>query len=645
MTLRRIHVGLPYVTFFVCLALMSNVSVLCSATESETGWGVATLIETDSSGTADTPQVCVDDSGDVTAIWHQYDGTRYNIWSNRYVDGTGWGIATLVETDNMGSAFGPQIAVDGSGSVTAVWHQYDGTRDNIYANRYVVGTGWRSPTLIETDNTGSAYNADVAIDDSGNATAVWYQYDGTRYNIWSNRYVVGTGWDSAILIETDNNGSALNPKVAVDDSGNVTAVWFQWDGARNNIWSNRYVVGTGWGSAALIETDSGTALEPRVAVDGLGDVTAVWHQSDGTRYNIWSNKYVVSAGWGLATLIETDNAGHAQYPELAVDFSGDVTAVWHQSDGTRHNIWSNRYVDGTGWGVATLIETDDTGAALYPQLATDASGDVTAVWTQSDGTRWNAWSNRYVDGTGWGTATLIETDNAGSASSPEVAVDSSGDVTAVWHQPDGIYNSIWSNRYLEPDVTPPTLSLDSPSDGFITERATVTVSGTTEPDAALSINGISVTVESDGSFSCVIALVEGENTITATVKDSSDNSAMFSVGVTYINPVAGLEEELDDALEDLNDALEELNAVQGGLNGTLDELDTLRDNLDATEEELIGTSDDLESLKSQILALIAVLAVVAILAVVMSVMSMSLRKKIAGMEVKAADDEPPPPQD
>ena len=46
--------------------------------------------------------------------------------------------------------------------------------------------------------------------------------------------------------------------------------------------------------------------------------------------------------WGSATLIETDT-GDAQYPQVALDTVGNGLAVWQQSDGTRNNIWANRY--------------------------------------------------------------------------------------------------------------------------------------------------------------------------------------------------------------------------------------------------------------------------------------------------------------
>jgi hypothetical protein len=423
--------------------LIASLQARIAELENPPGWGMAELIETDARS-AGGPQLAVDPNGNAVAVWLQHDGTRYNIWSNRYVAGTGWGTAELIETDNSGDAVYPQVAVDPSGNGAAVWEQHDGTRYNIWSNRYVAGTGWGTAELVETDNTGDAGRPQVAVDPNRNAVAVWRQSDGT-YNIWSNLYVAGTGWGTAELIET-NAGHADYPQVAVDTSGNAAAVWEQHDGTRSNIWSNRYVAGTGWGTAELIEMDAGFASSPQVAVDPNGNAVAVWYQDDGTRYNIWSNRYVAGTGWGTAELIETDNTGDARRPQVTVDPNGNAVAVWKQDDGT-YNIWSNRYVAGTGWGTAELIEMDAS-YAEDPQVAVDTSGNAVAVWWQNDGTRDNIWSNRYVAGTGWGTAELIET-NAGGARWPQVAVDTSGNTVVVWQQHDGIRYNIWSNRYIK----------------------------------------------------------------------------------------------------------------------------------------------------------------------------------------------------
>ena len=161
-----------------------------TTTSADKAWGTATLIETDNAGGATRPQIAVDASGNALAVWRQSDGTRLNIWANRFTAATSsWGTAALIETDNLGDASSPQIAFDASGNALAVWSQFDGTRPNIWANRFTAATNsWGTAALIETDNAGGAVNPQLAFDASGNALAVWQQSDGTRFNIWTNTF-------------------------------------------------------------------------------------------------------------------------------------------------------------------------------------------------------------------------------------------------------------------------------------------------------------------------------------------------------------------------------------------------------------------------------------------------------------------------
>ncbi len=606
----------------VCLLMASTASRAILEADVNAGWGIAELVEISDSGDAENPCVAVDDSGNATAIWIQSDGSYPSVWSSRYVVGTGWGVPTLIETNPYYAQY-PKVAIDASGNAIAVWHQQYDFSNSIWANRYVVGIGWGTAELIETNESDDAECPQVVVDDSGNAFVIWHQWASeTQISIWYNRYTVGTGWGTAEPLETEGSEVAASPQIAIDSSGAVTAVWSQYDGTRTNIWSNRYVADTGWGEAQLLETGEWSAYDPQVAVDGSGNGIAVWSQHDGIRVNLWTNRYVVGTGWGIAELLETDNAGNAANLKVAVDGSGNAIAVWQQFDGLLDSIYSNRYVFGTGWGTAELLETGDAGDAAYPQVAIDGSGNAMTVWQQCSGLLVNIYSNRYVVGTGWGDAQLIETDNGGDAENPQVAIDGSGNATAVWQQHDGTRYNLWANRYVVPDTTPPLLSIDSPSDGHTTEASVVMVSGTTEPGVDLVVNGMMVAVEPDGSFSCTIALIVGENTIRATATDASDNSATVSVNVTYVNPIHELEEELADVRD-------ELNATQ--------------DDLDAAEEELDSTNNDLSNVKSQNTLLMAVLAGFAILSIVMTVMFLSLRKKMAELGGKTDEAAPPPP--
>ena len=367
---------------------------------------------------------------------------------------SGWGTAELAENTG-GTAKIPQIAMDGSGNAIAVWTQFDGTIWSIWANRYAAGLGWEAEAVIETDPR-DADNPQVAVDGSGNAIAVWEQYDGTVWNIWANRYSTATGWGAEEAIET-GSGGAFSPRIAIDGSGNAIAVWRQYDGTTVwNVWANRYTATgwpKGWGTAQLIETnDTGDVALPQIAMDSNGNATVVWSHFDDTTssYSIWANRYDAGTGtWGTAAAVEA-NTTDAYSPEIAMDANGNAIVVWVQSAGDLLDVWANRY-DATGgtWGTELLIETNVAGEVWDPRVAMDGSGNATAVWTQSDGSRFNVWANRY-DATGgtWGTPEAIETDT-NDTYKPRVAMDGSGNAVAVWVE----YNyaakcyTIWANRY------------------------------------------------------------------------------------------------------------------------------------------------------------------------------------------------------
>ena len=89
----------------------------------------------------------------------------------------------------MGGGAAPQVAVDPEGNAIAVWYQYDGALDHVWSNRYEAGSGaWGTAGKIETDNTYNAQYPQVVLDVEGNAIAVWHQWDGTRWNVWANRF-------------------------------------------------------------------------------------------------------------------------------------------------------------------------------------------------------------------------------------------------------------------------------------------------------------------------------------------------------------------------------------------------------------------------------------------------------------------------
>jgi hypothetical protein len=412
-------------------------------------WGMEGLIQTDTEGPAQTPQLAINSSGQALAVWLQSDSTRSKIWANRYTTTEGWGVAQRIDGNIQNDARGPQVAIDPSGNGLATWQQSDDIRLSVWANRYTSDGGWETAELIETGDAGDANPAGVVVDASGNGLAAWSQSDGMTVNVWANRYTPTEGWGVAQRIDGNNPNRGSGPHLAINPNGSAVAVWGQTDDTRPHIWSNHYTPNGGWGSAGPVEdNDAGPAGGPKVATEPNGDALAVWVQDDGGEFNvIWANRYTFNSGWGAPVRIDANDPSNAGNPQVAVDPAGNALAIWSQVD-SPSPVWSNRYTPAEGWGTAETIPIDVVSLPKSPQLDIDPNGNALALWAQDGGAGVDAiWWARYTPAGGWGIAERLRTDNAGRALSPSVGIDSSGRALLVWYQDVSPNRNIWSNPF------------------------------------------------------------------------------------------------------------------------------------------------------------------------------------------------------
>jgi uncharacterized protein YfaP (DUF2135 family) len=81
------------------------------------------------------------------------------------------------------------------------------------------------------------------------------------------------------------------------------------------------------------------------------------------------------------------------------------------------------------------------------------------------------------------------------------------------------------------DTSAPALDITSPISGLATSASSVTLTGVTEPGAAVTVAGQSVFVDGTGSFSADVSLLAGENAIDVSATDAVGNSATTTVTV------------------------------------------------------------------------------------------------------------------
>jgi hypothetical protein len=397
-----------------------------------------------STSDATVAQVAADTSGNALVVWQQGDT---QIGANRYSAGNWLGGTTLPSASQTASV--PQVVIDARGIGRAVWVGFDASptvnRDRIWSSRFV--DQWEAAVPVE-DNTGpvssgNATSPSIAVDSNSNAVVVWTQFDGAHTNAWSSRYVANRAqWEGAALIESID-GNAISPAIAMDANGNALAVWQQpTAGSVTNIYAARYtpsaILQDSWAPAALIERDdSGSAFLPRVGFATDGTAMAVWYQSNGQRVGINSNRYG-GPQWSSAMDL---GGGGADMLQTAADTKGNVVAVYSRqgtANPDQRTLWANRFTLGSGWSAQMPIETSLAGAAEFPQIAFDADGNAIAVWGQGAGHAtgdFQIWSNTYsVAENKWGTnPKLVVSSDQNKVYFPQVAFDASTNTfVAVW---------------------------------------------------------------------------------------------------------------------------------------------------------------------------------------------------------------------
>lgn len=432
------------------------------------------------------PKITIDSGGNGIAIWLT---TTTEVWAGRYVPGAGWTSVQKIGGGSNTPASYPRIAADASGNAMVVWSQVDGTRSNIWANRYdKTVNAWGTAQLIETNNTEDAHSRGVGMDQYGNAIATWQQQvNGSNYTIWTNRYSASTmTWGTPLRMDTSSAGDAFIPHVSVNQSGNAVVVWSQGN-TGTEVWSSRYTAGAGWSTPLRVPRPltGGNSVLPLVVMDNNNNAIAYWLQfpADGSTPGYWASRYnAVLAQWETSVLLES--RAPCPYctewmPEVVVDANGNAMAIGEKvNDEGLFSVWVRRYNVTSGWESSQILSNLVLPLhARHPSVSMTPNGNVLAVWAQVDLniTTADIWSARYIPSTGWGIARRMES-TAGRAFLPDVALSPQGKAISVWAHYSGTEGSIWANT-ADVDMIAPTVKITSPL-GNATRKGTIDIIAT-----------------------------------------------------------------------------------------------------------------------------------------------------------------------
>lgn len=372
------------------------------------------------------------------------------------VDGVGNQSSVQSETYTLSLPAAPTgvSAIEGSGQVTLTWTAVSGaTSYNVY---YGMGSGVTTATGTKVAN-------------ASNGGAVTGLADGTTYSfIVTAVNASGEGAASSEVSATPSTPDTTPPAVA---SGGLSPADGSTDVARDTIVTAAFnedifadtvdettftldetdavggvVTFDGSSNVATFTPDGTLAMltdYTATLTTGITDLAGNPLASD----EIWSFT-TADGNWGVTPTTVDTGAGDNNGGRVVVDESGNATAVWLAFDGSINSVVWNRYVPGTGWGSSQVTLESGSGDAGAVELAVDSDGNVFAVWQQANGSAvWHIWAARYDAATdAWGAPVQLDTGSL-DAGAPQVAVDGSGNAIVVWDQYDGTRINVWASRY------------------------------------------------------------------------------------------------------------------------------------------------------------------------------------------------------
>ncbi len=348
---------------------------------------------------------------------------------------------------------------------------------------------------IRISPTGAA-SARVAIDDQGNAWAIWkgiIEGASGGDNLIANRYVKGFGWGTAQLLETDG-GSVDKAEIYVDpSSGRAVATWTQLTSAgAYDLWVRRYAPATGWANAERIENSEGAmGFFAKTIIDSNGNALAVWAQSPVNlgRFSIWSSHYTAAAGWSQPVLLEDNEVigGQDGSPSLAWLGDGKALVVWLNSGNNRVNIAANSYTAASGWAGDEILIADTGGdmSLNHPLLINDGAGKALLVWGQWNSLGGGNFTSRILAksyNNGWANDIAVVGEDSGSdlVSAPRAASNGNGVAHVTWGRKNQAImantraaNGTWGNQsIIKPGnadfvQSVPEIAIDSAANGLL----------------------------------------------------------------------------------------------------------------------------------------------------------------------------------
>jgi hypothetical protein len=231
---------------------------------------------------------------------------------------------------------------------------------------------------------------------------------------------------------SNNADYSFTPQVAVDGAGNIYAVWQDDTATNSNILFSHSNDGGATFSAPLnVSKSSGSSSNPLISVDRLGAINVVWVSDAPGNNDVFFSRSSDGGGTFSAPLNLSNDPADSLSPQLAVDGSGNINVVW-ESDNIKLGVLFSHSTDGGATFSAPADLATNTGGSFGAQLAVAADGSINVVWEDDSNSGSNISYSRSSDHGATFSAPKNLSSNLGNSFESQIAVDASGNIDVIW---------------------------------------------------------------------------------------------------------------------------------------------------------------------------------------------------------------------
>jgi hypothetical protein len=315
--------------------------------------------------------------------------------------GSGWSAATAIspvgQPDPTRGSQLNDVAVNANGFAIAAWDQFTYTTGGPYTIGAAVQSGgkWGAPFTI-SGTSGFSMSPRVAVGADGSMAVSWTWQDAVlplkRVQVAVKSSTAG-GWSTTTLAEGSVGGVAMAEfvPVAVDATGNVTAVWSFWDGTRHLVQAATKPKDQAWSAVVTLSAPSADGISPCLALNAHGDAAVAFSLSPYSSYLIGTNaQYVARSGptgaWTQPVVVsETmpSSVGYVTNPHVALDAGGLGTVIYMAS-----GLEGTRQLSSGAWMMPTVVIQPPNAVSSYTSvdLGLDQYGNAVVAASIFDAT-------------------------------------------------------------------------------------------------------------------------------------------------------------------------------------------------------------------------------------------------------------------